>query len=197
MQQPWFIFSNTTDVVSIFFSYVWLSFCTLPSSQIRQRRQKEGKTNQETVNIMYLPVSKIMYVFSCLLQTMVLVGHKRRSLCNTASKCNYQCLLHLSLHCFSIIICLSYVIQSGRIRAAGIVGIERKLEERRKEMDKNISEASNFFQNQYDCTHFQFTILRHQIAFMFWNGTFSNTKCFVKVGKPRAITIWSRQKERK
>ncbi|KAK9411184.1 vacuolar protein-sorting-associated protein 36 [Crotalus adamanteus] len=30
---------------------------------------------------------------------------------------------------------------SGRIRAAGIVGIERKLEERRKEMDKNISEA--------------------------------------------------------
>uniref|UniRef100_A0A0B8RSU4 Vacuolar protein-sorting-associated protein 36 n=1 Tax=Philothamnus irregularis TaxID=1899461 RepID=A0A0B8RSU4_9SAUR len=31
--------------------------------------------------------------------------------------------------------------QSGRIRAAGIVGIERKLEERRKEMDKNISEA--------------------------------------------------------
>ncbi|XP_028577935.2 vacuolar protein-sorting-associated protein 36 isoform X2 [Podarcis muralis] len=31
--------------------------------------------------------------------------------------------------------------QTGRIRAAGIVGIERKLEERRKEMDKNISEA--------------------------------------------------------
>uniref|UniRef100_A0A8C6XMM1 Vacuolar protein-sorting-associated protein 36 n=1 Tax=Naja naja TaxID=35670 RepID=A0A8C6XMM1_NAJNA len=31
--------------------------------------------------------------------------------------------------------------RSGRIRAAGIVGIERKLEERRKEMDKNISEA--------------------------------------------------------
>ncbi|KAG8124344.1 hypothetical protein E2320_019691 [Naja naja] len=33
-------------------------------------------------------------------------------------------------------------IESGRIRAAGIVGIERKLEERRKEMDKNISEAN-------------------------------------------------------
>ncbi|ETE70809.1 Vacuolar protein-sorting-associated protein 36, partial [Ophiophagus hannah] len=34
-------------------------------------------------------------------------------------------------------------IESRRIRAAGIVGIERKLEERRKEMDKNISEASS------------------------------------------------------
>lgn len=33
--------------------------------------------------------------------------------------------------------------QTGRIRAAGIVGIERKLEERRKEMDKNISEVCN------------------------------------------------------
>uniref|UniRef100_A0A8B9PWA9 Vacuolar protein-sorting-associated protein 36 n=1 Tax=Apteryx owenii TaxID=8824 RepID=A0A8B9PWA9_APTOW len=31
--------------------------------------------------------------------------------------------------------------QAGRIRAAGIVGIERKLEEKRKETDKNISEA--------------------------------------------------------
>ncbi|KAF7239859.1 Vacuolar protein-sorting-associated protein 36 [Varanus komodoensis] len=34
-----------------------------------------------------------------------------------------------------------FLFQTGRIRAAGIVGIERKLEERRKEMDKNISEA--------------------------------------------------------
>ncbi|XP_032535568.1 vacuolar protein-sorting-associated protein 36 isoform X2 [Chiroxiphia lanceolata] len=31
--------------------------------------------------------------------------------------------------------------QAGRIRAVGIVGIERKLEEKRKETDKNISEA--------------------------------------------------------
>lgn len=31
--------------------------------------------------------------------------------------------------------------QGGRTRAVGIVGIERKIEERRKEMDKNISEA--------------------------------------------------------
>ena len=31
--------------------------------------------------------------------------------------------------------------QPGRIRAVGIVGIERKLEEKRKETDKNISEA--------------------------------------------------------
>ncbi|KAM4797198.1 vacuolar protein-sorting-associated protein 36 [Rhinophrynus dorsalis] len=31
--------------------------------------------------------------------------------------------------------------QSGRIKAVGIVGIERKLEEKRKETDKNISEA--------------------------------------------------------
>ncbi|MGH0164911.1 UNVERIFIED_CONTAM: hypothetical protein FKN15_050604 [Acipenser sinensis] len=31
--------------------------------------------------------------------------------------------------------------QAGRTRAVGIVGIERKLEEKRKEMDKNISEA--------------------------------------------------------
>ncbi|XP_078078451.1 vacuolar protein-sorting-associated protein 36 [Mustelus asterias] len=31
--------------------------------------------------------------------------------------------------------------QAGRVRAAGIVGIERKLEEKRKETDKNISEA--------------------------------------------------------
>ncbi|XP_061558309.1 vacuolar protein-sorting-associated protein 36 isoform X2 [Phycodurus eques] len=31
--------------------------------------------------------------------------------------------------------------QAGRIRAVGIVGIERKIEERRKETDKNISEA--------------------------------------------------------
>uniref|UniRef100_A0A7M4E585 Vacuolar protein-sorting-associated protein 36 n=1 Tax=Crocodylus porosus TaxID=8502 RepID=A0A7M4E585_CROPO len=33
------------------------------------------------------------------------------------------------------------VLQAGRIRAVGIVGIERKLEEKRKETDKNISEA--------------------------------------------------------
>lgn len=143
---------------------------------------------------MYLPVSKIMYVFSCLLQTMVLVGYKRRSLYN---KCSYQCLLHLSLHCFSII-CLLYVIQSGRIRAAGIVGIERKLEERRKEMDKNISEASNFLQNQYNCNHLQFTILRDQITFMFWNRElFPIPHVLSRLGKPRAITIWGRQKERK
>ncbi|XP_027005878.1 vacuolar protein-sorting-associated protein 36 isoform X1 [Tachysurus fulvidraco] len=32
-------------------------------------------------------------------------------------------------------------LQAGRTRAVGIVGIERKLEEKRKEMDKNISEA--------------------------------------------------------
>ncbi|XP_038674748.1 vacuolar protein-sorting-associated protein 36 [Scyliorhinus canicula] len=31
--------------------------------------------------------------------------------------------------------------QAGRVRAAGIVGIERKLEEKRKETDKNITEA--------------------------------------------------------
>ncbi|NXK62325.1 VPS36 protein, partial [Sylvietta virens] len=31
--------------------------------------------------------------------------------------------------------------QAGRVRAVGIVGIERKLEEKRKETDKNISEA--------------------------------------------------------
>ncbi|XP_048388808.1 vacuolar protein-sorting-associated protein 36 isoform X2 [Stegostoma tigrinum] len=31
--------------------------------------------------------------------------------------------------------------QTGKVRAAGIVGIERKLEEKRKETDKNISEA--------------------------------------------------------
>ncbi|XP_048453797.1 vacuolar protein-sorting-associated protein 36 isoform X1 [Rhincodon typus] len=31
--------------------------------------------------------------------------------------------------------------QAGKVRAAGIVGIERKLEEKRKETDKNISEA--------------------------------------------------------
>ncbi|XP_062423042.1 vacuolar protein-sorting-associated protein 36 isoform X2 [Rhea pennata] len=33
--------------------------------------------------------------------------------------------------------------QAGRIRAVGIVGIERKLEEKRKETDKNISEAKD------------------------------------------------------
>ncbi|KAK6486654.1 vacuolar protein-sorting-associated protein 36 [Huso huso] len=33
--------------------------------------------------------------------------------------------------------------QAGRTRAVGIVGIERKLEEKRKEMDKNISELFN------------------------------------------------------
>ncbi|XP_067841979.1 vacuolar protein-sorting-associated protein 36 isoform X2 [Heptranchias perlo] len=32
-------------------------------------------------------------------------------------------------------------IEAGRVRAVGIVGIERKLEEKRKETDKNISEA--------------------------------------------------------
>ncbi|XP_043927599.1 vacuolar protein-sorting-associated protein 36 isoform X1 [Protopterus annectens] len=32
-------------------------------------------------------------------------------------------------------------LQAGRVRAVGIVGIERKLEEKRKETDKNISEA--------------------------------------------------------
>lgn len=32
--------------------------------------------------------------------------------------------------------------QPGRIRAVGIVGIERKLEEKRKETDKNISEVT-------------------------------------------------------
>uniref|UniRef100_A0A2K5ZZQ9 Vacuolar protein-sorting-associated protein 36 n=2 Tax=Mandrillus leucophaeus TaxID=9568 RepID=A0A2K5ZZQ9_MANLE len=34
--------------------------------------------------------------------------------------------------------------QPGRIRAVGIVGIERKLEEKRKETDKNISETIRF-----------------------------------------------------
>lgn len=33
------------------------------------------------------------------------------------------------------------VLQAGRTRAVGIVGIERKIEERRKETDKNISEV--------------------------------------------------------
>jgi len=31
--------------------------------------------------------------------------------------------------------------QAGRTRAVGIVGIERKIEEKRKETDKNISEV--------------------------------------------------------
>lgn len=35
-----------------------------------------------------------------------------------------------------------FLLQAGRIRAVGIVGIERKLEEKRKETDKNISEVS-------------------------------------------------------
>lgn len=35
----------------------------------------------------------------------------------------------------------TFVFQPGRIRAVGIVGIERKLEEKRKETDKNISEV--------------------------------------------------------
>lgn len=39
--------------------------------------------------------------------------------------------------CFS-----TFVSQPGRIRAVGIVGIERKLEEKRKETDKNISEVT-------------------------------------------------------
>lgn len=37
----------------------------------------------------------------------------------------------------------TFVFQPGRIRAVGIVGIERKLEEKRKETDKNISEVTN------------------------------------------------------
>lgn len=36
----------------------------------------------------------------------------------------------------------TFVFQPGRIRAVGIVGIERKLEEKRKETDKNISEVT-------------------------------------------------------
>lgn len=36
------------------------------------------------------------------------------------------------------------LLQAGRTRAVGIVGIERKLEEKRKEMDKNISEVRCF-----------------------------------------------------
>jgi len=35
-----------------------------------------------------------------------------------------------------------FLLQAGRIRAVGIVGIERKLEEKRKETDKNISEVN-------------------------------------------------------
>lgn len=35
----------------------------------------------------------------------------------------------------------TFVFQPGRIRAVGIIGIERKLEEKRKETDKNISEV--------------------------------------------------------
>lgn len=39
--------------------------------------------------------------------------------------------------------CLLYFLfQAGRIRAVGIVGIERKLEAKRKETDKNISEVN-------------------------------------------------------
>lgn len=37
-----------------------------------------------------------------------------------------------------------FFFQAGRIRAVGIVGIERKLEEKRKETDKNISEVGTF-----------------------------------------------------
>lgn len=35
-----------------------------------------------------------------------------------------------------------FLLQAGRTRAIGIVGIERKLEEKRKETDKNISEVN-------------------------------------------------------
>lgn len=42
-----------------------------------------------------------------------------------------------------------FLLQAGRIRAVGIVGIERKLEEKRKETDKNISEVNTLrFQGQ-------------------------------------------------
>lgn len=37
------------------------------------------------------------------------------------------------------------LLQAGRTRAVGIVGIERKLEEKRKETDKNISEVRLFY----------------------------------------------------
>nr|XP_033804767.1 vacuolar protein-sorting-associated protein 36 [Geotrypetes seraphini] len=40
--------------------------------------------------------------------------------------------------------------QAGRIKAVGIVGIERKLEEKRKETDKNISEAFEDLSNLMD-----------------------------------------------
>ncbi|XP_029458641.1 vacuolar protein-sorting-associated protein 36 isoform X2 [Rhinatrema bivittatum] len=40
--------------------------------------------------------------------------------------------------------------QSGRVKAVGIVGIERKLEEKRKETDKNISEAFEDLSNLMD-----------------------------------------------
>lgn len=42
--------------------------------------------------------------------------------------------------CFILYFCF---FQPGRIRAVGIVGIERKLEEKRKETDKNISEVTH------------------------------------------------------
>lgn len=48
------------------------------------------------------------------------------------------CLLPILL-CF---IFYFFFFQPGRIRAVGIVGIERKLEEKRKETDKNISEVT-------------------------------------------------------
>lgn len=48
-------------------------------------------------------------------------------------------------HCFLF---PSFVLlQAGRTRAVGIVGIERKLEEKRKETDKNISEVRERGQN--------------------------------------------------
>lgn len=55
----------------------------------------------------------------------------------------------LSISCFDSFLFSFFFFQAGRIRAVGIVGIERKLEEKRKETDKNISEVGTLeFQGQ-------------------------------------------------
>lgn len=61
-------------------------------------------------------------------------------LCSDTSFFMLRWMRKLSISSFDF--SLYFLFQAGRIRAVGIVGIERKLEAKRKETDKNISEVN-------------------------------------------------------
>lgn len=72
---------------------------------------------------------------------MYVIGYlEELFLCSDTSFFMLRWMRKLSISYFDSL--FSFLFQAGRVRAVGIVGIERKLEAKRKETDKNISEVN-------------------------------------------------------